>query len=138
LTKEKEDKILIREFFFYDDDNLLIHEILDDGISSSPNDTSQVTQRLEKHYERDPSSGLPDFIIESYWDPHSKTQKILKKTKITYLNQKIHTEEIFDAKEVSRYTITTDYDAFGSIERKTTPLGRENTYRYNAQGYLEE
>ena len=138
LTKDKKGVILIREFSVYDDDNLVIREIVDDGASSDLDNIGDVTQRIEKQYERNSSTGLPEWLFESYWDPASLSQKPLRKIKYTYLNQRVHTEELFDALGVSRYTITTDYDDFGSIKRKTTPLGRENTYHYNTEGNLEE
>lgn len=138
LTKDKKGAVLSREFSFYDDDNLLIHAIVDDGAFSDPNDIRGVTQRLEKRYERTNASGLPALLSESYFDLTTQTLKPLKTIKYTYLNQKVHTEEIFDALGISRYTITTDYDDLGLIKRKTTPLGRENAYRYNSEGSLEE
>ncbi len=138
LTKDKEGTIIVREFSFYDHDNLLIHEIIDDGSSSESHDVRGVSQRLEKHYERNQASGLIETLSESYLDSKTQTLKTLKTIKYSYLNQKIHTEEVFDALGVSRYTITTDYNDFGLITRKTTPLGRENTYYFNAEGNLEK
>lgn len=138
LTKDNKGTILTREFSVYNDDNLVIREIIDDGSSSDSDHVEGVTQRLEKRYERNSDSGLPEWLFESYWDPRTKSQKPLRKIKYTYLNQKVHAEEVFDALGISRYTITTDYDDFGSIKRKTTPLGRENTYRYNTDGSLKE
>lgn len=138
LTKDKKSAILIREFTFYNDDNLIIHEIVDDGSSLEPTDIRGVTQRLEKRYERNPVSGLPESVSEAYFDLNERTLKHLRTVKYTYVNQKVHTEEVFDALGISRYAIVTDYDDFGLVKRKTTPLGRENTYRYNHEGNLEE
>ncbi|MEX0962317.1 MAG: RHS repeat-associated core domain-containing protein [Simkaniaceae bacterium] len=138
LTKDKKGGIQIREFSFYNDDNLIIHEIVDNGSSLEPNDIRDVTQRLEKRYERNDVSGLPESLSESYLDLNTQTLKLLRIIKYTYLNQRVHTEEVFDALGVSRYTITTDYDDFSSVKRKTTPLGRENAYRYKHDGSLEE
>lgn len=138
LTKDQKGMILVREFSFYNDDNLIVHEIVDDGYSSEPNDIKGVTQRLEKRYERNNASGLPESLSEYYLDLKTHTIKPLKTIKYTYLNQRVHTEEVFDALGASRYTIITEYDNFGLVKRKTTPLGQENAYRYNAEGNLEE
>ncbi len=138
LTKDHEGHILIREFRLYDEDNLLVAEIVDNGTSSSLNDLSQVTQRIEKHYQLNPRSGLPEMATELFWDPVSQTQKLLKRTKIAYVNQRVSEESVFDAVDAYRYTIYTEYDALGHIRRKTTPLGQENIYRYNSLGNLEE
>jgi RHS repeat-associated protein len=131
FTKDQEGHVLIREFRFYDEDNLLVHEITDNGVSIEPNDIRNVTQRLQKYTERDAASGLPITITESYWDPISGVQKLLKRTKFTYINHKVSTEAVFDAQDVHRYTIETEYDHFGNVKRQTTPLGQENTYLYN-------
>ncbi len=138
LTKDKQGKTLIREFSTYNDDNFLTLEIIDDGTTQNPEDKIGVTQRLEKTYELNPLTSLPDCITESYWDPVEQAKKLLKKTKYTYLNHKVHTEEIFDSSDKSRYTLTTDYDQFGLVKRKTTPLNKENTYLYTPQGSLKE
>jgi hypothetical protein len=66
LTKDKKGAILIREFSFYNDDNLIVHEIMDDGSSSEPNDIIGVTQRLEKRYERNNASGLPESLGKNH------------------------------------------------------------------------
>ncbi|MBX7065871.1 MAG: hypothetical protein K1X28_01450 [Parachlamydiales bacterium] len=138
LTKDKNGKILIREFFAYDEDNFLIEEVIDDGMTKDPKDVSQVTQRLIKRYLRNPSSGLPDWVLEFYWDPAIKAEKLLKKTKYHFKNQRVDSEEVFDAEGKSRYVAEIEYDNFGFVTRRTTPSGKENTYRYNGQGCLEE
>lgn len=137
FTKNQQGSILIREFYFYDEDHLSIAEIIDNGNSVNSNNLTNVTQRLEKTIERNADSGLPETIIESYRDAHSGEKKLLKKTKPIYVNQKICEEAIYDAEDVYRYTIYTEYDDFGNIKRQTTPLGRENTYKYNELGLLE-
>ena len=37
-----------------------------------------------------------------------------------------------------RYTLKTEYDDFGAVKQKTTPLGLENTYQYDRQDCLVE
>lgn len=138
FTKDQKGQILIREFYVYDEDNLLVQEIIDNGITTELNDLTQVTQRLQKYTERYLDSGLPETITESYWDPLLGQQKLLKKSKLTYLNQKVIEEAVYDADGLYRYTIYTDYDEFGNIARQTNPLGQNNTYRYNQLGLLEE
>ncbi len=138
LTKDHCGKILIREFFFYDEDNFLIKELTDNGISADSNDLNYVTQRLQKDTHRNTDSGLPEIITESYWDSIASEQKLLKKIKLKYSSQKLIEEAIYDADDVYRYTIHTAYDSFGHIKSRTTPLGQENTYQYNHLGLLEK
>ena len=136
FTKD-EHRILIREFYLYDEDNLLVDEIIDNGTSTKVDNFTDVTQRREKHYDLNPKTGLPEMVTESYWDPKAR-KHLLKKTKLAYLNSLVKEEEVYDAESAYRYTIFTDYDDFGRVERKTTPLGQENTYLFDKLGHLKE
>lgn len=136
LTKDSKGKILTRHFNFYDEDNLLVSEIVDDGSSIKSDDLSDVTQRLEKHMDRN-VSGLPEVIQEFYWDFDTSRLKLLRKTKLTYQNQKVVEEAVYDAEGVYRYTIYTAYDKFGNVKSRTNPIGQENTYEYDDIGLLK-
>ena len=130
-------RILTREFLFYNEDNLLIAEITDDGDASDPNDLSHVTQRQIKRYDLDPESGLIRTLIESYLDIASHTEILLKKVVCSYSHEyRVIAEAVYDAKGDHRYTIHTDYDSHGRVIRKTTPLGQENTCSYDNLGNL--
>jgi RHS repeat-associated protein len=130
-------KILIREFLFYNEDNLLIAEITDDGDSSDPSDLHQVTERQIKRYDLDPSSGLNRYLTESYLDRASGSEVLLRKVGYSYSPEcRVVTEVVFDAAGVHRYTIHTDYDPQGRVVRKTTPLSQENIYSYDSVGNL--
>jgi RHS repeat-associated protein len=130
-------KILIREFFFYDQDNLLICEMTDDGTSQEVSDLSNVTERHIKRYTLDPDLGLPKRISEFYLDGGKEV--FLRKVELDYgPDRRVSSEAIYDATEVYRYTLYTDYDAHGHVTRKTTPVSGENTYTYNSHDHLEE
>lgn len=136
---DQNDTIQIRYFFFYDADHLLAIEITDDGISPHLNDLTRVTQRSFKRYERDPTTGLPIALTESYWNFETGQEQLLKRIVYTYSPQKkVISEAIYDAHDTYRYTLYTDYDSQGHVIRKTTPLGQENRFVYNAQGLLIE
>ncbi len=132
-----EGRILSREFLFYNEDHLLIAEIVDDGDAADPNHLSRVTQRRIKRYDPDPDSGLLRTLTESYWDSASQRETLLKKTGYAYsAEQRVVREDVYDAEGICRYAIHTDYDAQGRVIRKTTPVGQENTWRYDAWGNL--
>ncbi|HLE19264.1 MAG TPA: hypothetical protein VI728_13375, partial [Syntrophales bacterium] len=138
LTCENE-KILLREFFLYDNDNLLIAEIRDDGSAPDIKDLSSVTERQIKRYERASDTGLPLVVVEASLDISSGKEVLLKRTQLGYSPQNlVVSEEVYDAAEVYRYTIQTDYDAQGRIIRKTNPLGQESTSTYDALGSVLE
>lgn len=130
-------KVLTREFLFYDEDNLLVAEVNDDGGSLDPNDLVHVTERQIKRYELNPSAGLISTLRESYLDIHSHTEVLLRKVVFSYSPEnRVIAEAVYDANEAHRYTIYTDYDAHGNIIRKTTPLGQENLYSYDGLNNL--
>lgn len=125
-------KIFLREFFIYDEDNLLIAEISDDGKTSDLEDLSTITQRHIKRYQRAPSSGRIENLTENYLDIATQTERQLKKVIYSYSPEgRVIAESVADANNVHRYTIITDYDAHGNITRKTTPLGQDNIYTYD-------
>ncbi len=122
-------QILVREFLDYDDDNLLISEIIDDGISFSA--------RTIKRYVRDPASGLIQTMQEVFWDSSCGQEVLEKRTEYSYTPQKrVATETVFDGQGNFLFALHTDYDPQGRIIRKTTPLGHENFYTYDAHGKL--
>jgi RHS repeat-associated protein len=130
-------KILIREFLFYNEDNLLTAEITDDGDSLDPNDLNRVTERQIKRYDLDPQSGLVRSLTESYLDKASYLAIPLRKIDYSYSpERRVIAEAVFDASGSYRYTIHTDYDPQGHIIRKTTPLSQENRYSYDSIGNL--
>lgn len=127
-------KILIRELYEYDNDNLLIKETVVDG----PKDDSFSQKRI-KRYVRDPISGLVKSATESYWDIEKQKEIPIKKIDYKYnrANQ-VETERVYNAKNILSYTLTTKYDDHGNIKSKTTPLGLENTYLYDECDQLIE
>ncbi|MEI6241846.1 MAG: RHS repeat-associated core domain-containing protein [Chlamydiota bacterium] len=131
--------ILIREFFFYNEDNLLISEIIDDGNSLDSKNIDSITERQIKRYTLNPSSGLPSEMIELYWDRTEKKEKLIKKVLLKYSPSKeVIAEEVYDALGAYRFTINSDYDSFGHLIRKTNPLGEISTYQYDSVGNLIE
>lgn len=136
FTKDK-DRILRREFYFYDSDNLLVHEIVDNGSGAyDANILKDVSYRLHKRYVHH-ASGLPEMVTESYLDLASHTEKLLKSTRIKYINNRIAEEAVYDAEGTYRYTIFTEYDRFGQVTRKTNPIGQESSYHFNEFGQPE-
>ena len=76
---------------------------------------------------------------ERYLDMASGNEVLIKRSEYTYsLQNQVIAEAVYDANRTYRYTLYTDYDPCGRIIRKTTPLGQENTYAYDANGNLLE
>ncbi len=132
-------KILTREFRFYDEDNILTNQMVDDGFSENLADLTGVTERHIVRYEVDSSRGLPVSKKELYLDLNSQKEILITKTFYTYGSNNLPSSEaVHDAHEKHRYTIHINYDSQGRITRKTTPLGQENLYSYDILGNVLE
>lgn len=125
-------QIVKREFYLYNEDNLLTAELVDDGQTESMEDTTTLTCRKSLRYELNPSTGLRESMVEAYFD--GKQEVSLKKIRYTYsFDNRITHEHIEDCEANYRYTLQTAYDSHGNIIKKTNPLGQPNLYSYNSQ-----
>ncbi|MES2199810.1 MAG: hypothetical protein V4489_06550 [Chlamydiota bacterium] len=136
LTK-KDDKILKRESFVYNEDHFLIEEIVDDGSTTDIHNLQDISQRHIQRYEVDPNLGFTQSLTELYVDIPSGSEVVLKKHVYAYDTNHLKSEEkIYDAHLDHRYTLLTRYDDRGHISLQTTPLGEWNTYTYDHQDHL--
>ena len=132
-------KVLLREFLFYNEDNLLICKIVDDGTRSDPDILTNVTERKIERFDLDPETGLCQTLTEYYLDLKTLTEKEFRKHQYTYNEKReVASETIIYGPNEERYTIYKEYDDFGNIIKQTTPLGRENTFTYDELGNLIE
>ncbi len=128
-------QIIKREFFMYNEDNLLTSEIMDDGVNSKKDDSTGVKYRQIKSYQLHPSNGLPVEMKETYLEKGE--EKLLRRIEYTYSSQnRVIAETLYDAENAFCYTIYTDYDNAGHVLSKTTPSGYTNRYSYGPQGEL--
>lgn len=122
------EEILKREFFFYDEDHLLIGEVVEND-----------TERHSKRYQNDSFSGLPILIEESDFDLATGAEFPRRSTQLHYNQEKlVEKEDYYDAEGVFRYSIFTTYDSQRRVASKTTPSGEMNTYSYDVYGKLQE
>ena len=126
LTKDPKGDLFKRESFSYDEDNLLIEEIVEDGFCT-----------FIKNFRRKRNDGCICIISESYLDPETGDEELLKKVLLQYKNGLVWNEKIFDANNTFCYRTQTEYNSFGQVSKKITPLGKTNTYIYNKLGLLE-
>ena len=124
------DKILIREFWTYDDCLNLIEHSTEDA---------EVSQRTITRYrlrQAQPFLHMPEWKEELYWD--GSQEVLLKKTKFSYDKRgNIASEEIYDANSILAYTISRQFDEQGNLLSETNPLGHKSTSTYDARGNLK-
>jgi RHS repeat-associated protein len=128
------DRLKIRTFYEYNDQNVLIREITDDG--SDEKDGSNITTRLIKEMYpvlQRPYLNMPHFIEEKYWD--GKDVHLLKKAILTYTTGgRIAQKDIFDADGNYRYSLRTEYNNLGKPTLETNALGQGAVYSYDSLG----
>lgn len=123
-------KMLQREFFFYDEDHLLEKSIVDDGSSYDPLNLTGITFRQVQSYTRHPETGL---ITSEILSSEEGVPWMVREYRYNEKRERI--SETVSCEDKS-YTIYMEYDDFGHLTRKTTPLGRVNRYEYDSQGNM--
>lgn len=136
LVKSKiisyKNQIKIRNFYEYNEDYVLIKEIVDDGTSYDSNDISNITQRQIKIItpkKENPFINMPEIIEEKFIDLIDNTEKLLKKTILTYSNfGKVIKEDVYNSKNIYEYSIKRTYDEKGLLLEEINPQGYVTTY----------
>ncbi|HSW87022.1 MAG TPA: RHS repeat-associated core domain-containing protein [Rhabdochlamydiaceae bacterium] len=130
-------KVLLREFKYYNSDNLLVGEIRDDGSEKDLYDLTGVTIRNHKQYELDSDSGLVKSITEKTLDPQTNKEVLLRKIEFTYSSHRqVIAETVYDSDLQHRYTLQTEYDSHGNVISQTDPLGRKSVFVYDDEDRL--
>jgi RHS repeat-associated protein len=124
-----------RIFYEYDEDNILIKEITDDGSSIDKNDFTKVSKRLIKvisPIKDDLNYGMTSSIEESYLDPFSEHQRLFKKEKFFYNeNRRIIKKDIYGSDNSYKYSLEYTYDKKGNLATETNPIGQKAFYTYD-------
>lgn len=128
-------ELFAREFHSYDDDSFLIRTVNDDGIGGSPEDLQRVTVRTIKEViprKTAPAIGFPDQEIHKYWDPQSRTERQLRRICYTYnAGEQVVQEDIYDAQNQLRYSLTYAYDEHRNLVAQTNALGQATVFTYD-------
>ncbi|HEX2583106.1 MAG TPA: hypothetical protein VHL30_03215, partial [Chlamydiales bacterium] len=118
-------KIAARQFWVYNEDSLLIREIIDDGNGQELDNTTAVAVRTIRDYRlrtEQPYLGMPEIIEEKYWDGASEL--LLQKTVLHYTKAGlIVRRDIYDSNDVFRYSLHTEYDSKGRPKSESNPAG---------------
>ena len=128
-------QIKLREFYDYNEQNILIRHIIDDGTSSNKSDLGGVgTRKIQEiaPYTQAPYLGMPWIVEEKYWD--GVKEVLLKKSIFTYTTGQDCQGEIFDAAGNFCYALTWKYDSLGRVIEETNRLKQTAFYKYDEVG----
>jgi RHS repeat-associated protein len=135
---KKRNKIILREFYEYDDCNNLVKAIHDDGSGKDLSDLSDVSQRMIKEYrlrQQVPYFHMPEWIEERYWDQGE--EKLLKRMHYIYDAQgNVKEEQVYGSDGQYVYTIHRTYNERGDVLSETNALGDTVSYSYSDRGEL--
>ncbi|CUI16927.1 putative rhs family protein [Candidatus Protochlamydia naegleriophila] len=133
------DRICLREFYEYDENNALVKMISDNGSALGKDDLSYVTERHINYYfpKKTVPVGLPERTDEMYLDVDTMQEKLLKRTLSIYTQDgKLLRQDIFDANEVYRYSLGWEYDSYGHVIKEVNALGQTIYRNYDKCGNL--
>lgn len=143
LVKEKfvivDEKIILREYYDYNDDRILERKMVDDGSTRDRNNLTGVTERRVTAIvpTQTPIVGLPGLIEERYYDLTTHEEYLLTRKINTYNNLgRIIREEKYDAHGDFVGASTWDYDAHGNVICTRNILGQTTRFRYDANDNL--
>lgn len=125
---KKNDRILKRILYEYNENNFLIKEILDDGPNFTERHIKKITPKTVS-----PFFGLPEIIEELYQE--GAQQILLKKTHLTYdLQGNVTVKTIYDSEQNPRYREENHYNDKGQIVKEIDPERAVTTYAYDPNG----
>lgn len=124
-----------RHFFEYDEDRLVIGEIIDDGKGSKADDLKDVTERRIVRYQRHqqgPHNGLPYRISTYYLDISSTQEVALVSRELTYnARGQVVEEHVEDMQSGVSHVSFYEYDDRGRLTKNTNPLGQSEIHQYD-------
>jgi len=142
LTKfiSDQDGILLREFYYYDNESFLVCQIIDDGKSKDPDDLDHVTLRKIKRITRkqtQPALDLPEIIEEKVLNLETKEEILLQKIHLHYDKKtQIIQKDIYDAEENLQFQIPIHYDERGNIVEQQDAHQQVTKSNYDIHGNL--
>lgn len=132
----KNGNIKKRCLYFYNEDALLIRELIDDGFESNYKSTFGVQERQIRDIEPRTyplTNTNKEIIKEKYYDPLKNEERLKKSTHHTIDAQgRCIKREVYDCSDILAKTEEFLYDAHGSCTKYINPLGHITLNTYDA------
>ncbi len=138
FTSDK-DLIRIRQFYKYDQNNVLIGEIVDDGSNEQIQNLEGVTERRIKIISptKTGTIGLPEEVCEYYLNLKTGNKLLFKHVKNHYTHEgHLIQQDHYDSNDLYVYSLYWQYNKQGKIVSETDPIGRKIERSYDLNGNL--
>lgn len=127
------DKVLLREFYDYDDNCFLYRKVVDDGTSLDRHNHDGVTCMKVTYIKprMSPPFGVPEQLDEMYRDCLG-AEHLLHRTINHHLpNGKLARQDHYDNQGSKLYTLEWEYNAHGLVTKEVDALGRTTEKKYD-------
>ena len=127
-----------RHFYFYNEDAVLIKEIMDDGNLTNSNFLALATERQIREIQPQVAVGTGTEIIEEkYYDFSQKVEKLKKRIQNERDSQGNLTKRlVYDSQGELFSTEEFSFDAHRNLMRSVNPLGEATLYTYDESDRL--
>lgn len=124
-----------RQFYIYDDNRLVVKEIVDDGNSADSNDLARVRFRQVNYYENNltvPCYGLQLEKKECFYNPASGTEELVRRTCYEYYpDGNLKSEKVYDHNSNLLLSKFWEVDPHGNVIKETNANGETIVRRYD-------
>ncbi|MDF2549985.1 MAG: rhs25 [Chlamydiales bacterium] len=133
-----EGQVVRREFYAYDEDTVLIGQVVDNGSSREEDDLTGVTERRMQRITpqgdpEQPGFSQPQSVAEYYLDVESGKQVLLKEERFFYAaGDRLIRKDLIDSSGLCRYSLHYAYGPLGALVEESDPVGRITRYEYDA------
>lgn len=132
--------IELRKFYTYNQDNILIEIIEDDGSSKDKNNLAAMTYRKVTTFQLSKEKNAynqPQIIEEKGWNPIKKTLELLSKKVLTYNTKGLVAQEtLYDAKGTLFDTKSYEYDEKNRHINSKDAKGRLSMRGYDSSSHV--
>jgi RHS repeat-associated protein len=136
---EYDDKIQLREFYYYDVDHVLIKKISDNGQGLDEGDGTDVSRKFITYYHPQDKIpyGLYGSIEEKYYDFNTGEEVLLKRMENEFSIQgQLLTQKTYDALGHFAFETSYGYDEQGNLIKEVNPLKETITRKYDENNNL--
>lgn len=113
-----------RNFYFYDENSVLIRTVTDDGLTDNPNDLTNVTCRriIQHRMRKEAPINLPELTDEIYLN--NGKEELLKRVINHYSSEgNLVQQDHYDSVGAHRYSLYWEYNQHGKLTKEVNAIG---------------